>query len=76
MITSEFIISDQWHSMHRNRITLRLKGLDEDNGDVRLNDFVIQLDILKKTLTETQKLVSEKNFSYFKIVESNTILFL
>lgn len=52
-----------------NRITLRLRGLDEDNGDVRLNDFVQQLDILKKALSETQKLLSEKPFAYFKIVQ-------
>lgn len=51
------------------RITIRLRGLDEDNGDVRLNDFVQQLDILKKALLETQKLFSEKSFTYFKIVE-------
>jgi len=52
-----------------NRITLRLRGLDEDDGDVRLNEFAQQLDILKKALSETQKLVSDKPFAYFKIVE-------
>lgn len=51
-----------------NRITLKLRGLDEDNGDVRLNDFVQELQILKNALTETQKLISENNFAYFKIV--------
>jgi hypothetical protein len=53
----------------KRRITLRLRGLDEDNGDVRLNDFVQQLDILKKALSETQKIISEKPIAYFKVVE-------
>ncbi|MGD0707407.1 MAG: hypothetical protein ABSA51_03025 [Anaerolineaceae bacterium] len=53
----------------RKRITLRLTGLDEDGGDIRLNEFVLQLDILKKALTETQTILSEKNFAYFRIVD-------
>jgi len=52
-----------------NRIILRLRGLDEDGGDVRLNEFVQQLDILKKALSETQRLFPEEAFAYFKIVE-------
>jgi hypothetical protein len=53
----------------RNRITLRLRGLDEDNGDVKLNEFVQELEILKKALIETQKIISRDAFAYFKIVE-------
>ncbi len=51
------------------RVSLSLRGLDKDNGDVRFNDFIQQLDILKKALTETQKLFSDKPFAYFKVVE-------
>lgn len=53
----------------RNRITLRLQGLDEDSGDVKLNEFVQELETLKKALNETQKLISGDLFAYFKIVE-------
>ncbi len=51
------------------RIVLHMRGLDEDNGDVRLNDFIQGLENLKKALIETQKLVSGDSFAYFKIVE-------
>jgi hypothetical protein len=63
------LILDRKNMDNGKRITLRLRGLDEDNGDVRLNDFVLQLDILKKALSETQKLISDRPISYFKIVE-------
>ncbi|OGN74230.1 MAG: hypothetical protein A2X25_14695 [Chloroflexi bacterium GWB2_49_20] len=51
------------------RITMKIKGLDEDGGDVRLNEFVQQLGIFKKALLETQKLLSDQSIAYFKIVE-------
>jgi hypothetical protein len=51
------------------RITLRLTGLDEDDGDIRLNDFVLQLDYLKKALAEIQNLVAENPIAFFKITE-------
>lgn len=53
----------------KNRITLRIRGLDEDNGDVRLSVFVQELEILRKTLSETQKLMGNDEVAYFKIVE-------
>lgn len=52
-----------------NRITMRLTGLDDDEGDVRLGEFVLQLEILKKALTETQKLISGVQIAYFKVVD-------
>jgi len=51
-----------------NRITLRITGLDKDDGDIKLQDFILELENLKTALTETQKLVSEKQIAYFKIV--------
>lgn len=54
---------------NQKRIILHIKGLDEDNGDVRLNDFIQELEILKKALIETQKLISSDTFAYFKVVE-------
>ncbi len=51
------------------RVSLLLRGLDKDQGDVRFKDFIQQLDIIKKSLLETQKLYSKKPFAYFKVVE-------
>jgi len=51
------------------QLSIMLRGLDEDEGDVRFNNFIQQLDILKKALTETQKIYSKKAFAYFKVVE-------
>ncbi len=52
-----------------NRISVMLRGLDKDNGDVKFDDFIIQLDLIKKALNETQKIYSKKLFAYFKVVE-------
>jgi hypothetical protein len=52
-----------------NKITLRLKGLPEDDGDIRFNDFIQQLENLKKVLIETRKLISDEDIAYFKVVE-------
>lgn len=51
------------------RVTMQLRGLDQDGGDVRFDDFITQLDYFKKALSETQSLISEKNHVYFKIVD-------
>ncbi len=51
------------------RVSLLLRGLDIDQGDVRFKDFIQQLDIIKKSLLETRKLYSKKPFAYFKVVE-------
>ncbi|MBW8011689.1 MAG: hypothetical protein FVQ83_10690 [Chloroflexi bacterium] len=51
------------------RISLRLRGLEKDAGDVRFNDFIQQLALLNKALSETQKLYSDKSIAYFKIVD-------
>lgn len=51
------------------RVSLRLRGLDQDEGDVRFDDFITQLNYLKKALVETQKLYSDKDIAYFKVVD-------
>lgn len=57
--------------MINNRIiTIRLTGLEEDNGDVRLNEFVQALENLKKALSETTKItVSNTEIVYFKVIK-------
>lgn len=51
------------------RITLRITGLDKDNGDVRFDDFIKQLGALKNALSETDRIVSNKTSVYFKVVD-------
>jgi hypothetical protein len=51
------------------RVSLRLRGLDQDEGDVRFDDFIAQLDILKKALVETQRIYSDKTIAYYKVVD-------
>lgn len=55
-----------------NRITLQIVGSDTDNGDVRFDDFLKQLNAIKKALFETDRLVSESEDGqsvYFRIVD-------
>ena len=55
------------------RITLQLVGQDEDHGDVRFDDFIKQLDIIKKALSETERIVlkekSQKKTVYYRVVD-------
>lgn len=53
----------------RKRVSLTIRGLDEDGGDVRLEYFIQQLELLKKALTETQKVMGAKGDFQFKVVE-------
>ena len=53
-----------------NRITLQIVGSETDDGDVRFDDFLKQLNAIKKALTETDRLVSEDGQSvYFRVVD-------
>ncbi len=47
--------------MAGNRITFQIQGLPENNGDVLLEDFIKQLDAIKETLGEVERVVSNGN---------------
>lgn len=49
------------------KIRITLVGREEDGGDVRFDVFIQQLELIKKALTETRKLLSDENFAYFKV---------
>lgn len=55
------------------RITLRIVGQEEDRGDVRFNDFIKQLGILRSALSETERVAlgkkSKKKSVYYKVVD-------
>lgn len=50
------------------RISFRLVGRDEDGGHVRFDEFIKQLGAVRKALSETDRIVSEKSSVYFKVV--------
>lgn len=51
------------------RITLHLRGPDGDNGDVRFDDFIKQLNSVKHALSETERILSDQSSVYFKVVD-------
>lgn len=51
------------------RLTFQLEGSDEDRGDVRLSDFVKQLDSIQHALKETDRVLHEAPTAYFTIVD-------
>lgn len=53
----------------RNRITLQIIGADKDNGNVRFDDFIKQLGAFKHTLSEIDRVISERTSVYFKVVD-------
>ncbi len=51
-----------------NQIVIHITGLPEDAYDVKFDEFVTQLELVKKALSETQKLISkETDIAYFKV---------
>lgn len=57
--------------MAKNRITIRLVGSERDGGDVRLSDFIEQLEAFSEVLRQTERALSGKNsnFIYYKVVD-------
>jgi hypothetical protein len=53
------------------RITIILKGSDADAGDVRLSEFLEQLEAIREALKQTERVVSGRSDQhiYYKIVE-------
>lgn len=54
---------------NNRRVTIRIRGLDKDNGDVRFDDFIKQLSTVKTALAETDRIVSSKPSVYFKVID-------
>lgn len=52
------------------RITITIKGSETDSGDVRLSEFLEQLDAIKEALRQTERVVSgnQEQRIYYRIV--------
>ena len=52
-----------------NRLTLRLIGTPEDNGDVRFDAFIRQLNAVRDALIETDRVISHGRSVYYRVVD-------
>jgi hypothetical protein len=59
--------------MPDNRIRIIVEGAAKDNGDVRLSDFLKQLDAVRNALRQTERLLHEhsENSVYYRIVDAS-----
>ncbi len=57
--------------MANKRITIRLVGSERDGGDVRLSEFLEQLEAFSEALRQTERALSglTSNFIYYKVVD-------
>ena len=55
--------------MDNNRISLQIVGADIDGEDVRFDDFINQLNAVKRAVTETDRVVSDGQSVYFRVVD-------
>lgn len=57
--------------MASRRITVQMVGKEEDNGDVRFEDFIDQLTAVRDALLEVDRAISEEqaNTVYFRVVD-------
>ncbi len=53
------------------RVTVTIQGSPQDNGRVRLSEFIKQLEAVKSSLKQTERLITESDESklYYQIVE-------
>ncbi len=51
------------------KISLRIRGPDNDDGHVRFDDFISQLASIRKALVVTDHTVSDKASTYFRVVD-------
>src|SRR6266487_412184 len=54
--------------MADNRIIFRMLGPDEDRGDMRFEDFIKQLEAVKRALSETERVLEFDKSVYYRIV--------
>ena len=57
--------------MANTRITIRLVGSEKDGGDVRLSEFLAQLEAFSDALRITERALSgqDRNYIYYKVVD-------
>lgn len=55
--------------MSGQRLVFQLEGSDEDRGNVRLSDFVRQLDAIRRALGETDRILNEQPTTDFIVVD-------
>jgi hypothetical protein len=57
--------------MAGTKITVQVEGSPEDNGDVRLSEFINELQAIRVALKHTERLVSgqEESLLYYKVVD-------
>ncbi len=55
--------------MAGTQITIQLQGSARDNGDVRFGDFIKQLSAVKKALGETDRVLSQRETVYYRVVD-------
>jgi len=57
--------------MAGQNITIQLEGSKDDNGHVRLNELIQQLQFVRSALKQTERLVTRKdeNLLYYKVVD-------
>lgn len=55
--------------MASKRLEIQIRGTDEDNGDVQFDEFIKQLETVKKTLNEIARVVSEGGSVYFRVID-------
>ena len=55
--------------MASTQITIQLQGSARDNGDVRFGDFIKQLSAVKKALGETDRVLSQTETVYYRVVD-------
>lgn len=55
--------------MTSKQITIQLQGSEGDNGDVRFDDFIKQLSAVKKALGETDRVLSQGETVYYRVVD-------
>ena len=55
--------------MSTNHIKVQVSGIEEDNFDVRLGDFLKKFQAVKRALSETDRLVSKGQSVYLRIVD-------
>lgn len=51
----------------RPRLTFQLEGNEEDQGNLRLSDFIKQLDAIRHALKETDRVLHETPTAYFTV---------
>jgi hypothetical protein len=63
-------VDQEVQALANKRITIRLQGSEKDGGDVRLSEFIRQLEAFSEALRQTERALSglSDNYVYYKVV--------